>query len=641
MLALFVVVAAVAGGAFCVALVDRGLPWSERIVWGAGLGFALLGLVGFVAASLLGLTGGVVAGAALVVAAVPAAALHSWKRPGVEPRRRSRKAGAPLNLSWPVVAYFAAFFILFAAFFAQAAYERDGAIATGEWNNLGDLGFHVGIISGFVKGENFPPEHPEYAGARLTYPFLCDFITALLVAAGAPMLAAMFWQNLVLALALLGALYLWAFELTRDRLAALLAPVVVCFCGGLGFWTFVMEAQKSGGSALRMFLEPPHAVTILWGQYDDILRWGNALTTFFLPQRAWLVGLPLALYVWVLWWRARHAEDARARARTLFVAGLVAGLLPLAHAHTFMVLMGMGGCLALLYLAHWRAWAMFFVAASALGLPQVYWVTREAGASAGSFLAWHYGWARPENVSMPLLTFWLVNTGLTFPLAIAAFVWRRPEPTVPRALAVFLAPFVLCLAAPNVIKLSPWEWDTNKVLFYGYLAAVLPLALLLARLFRGPVWMKAAAAAALVLLTLSGAVDVWRVVSGREHHVQFDADTIAQARLIEAHAPPRARVLSAFSASRATLVAGRRSLAGHPWTMWSHGFAADARMEDLKKIYAGSPEADALVAQYRIDFILVGPTERAELAPNDAWLDARFERVGEAGGAVLYKTRRG
>jgi hypothetical protein len=42
-----------------------------------------------------------------------------------------------------------------------------------------------------------------------------------------------------------------------------------------------------------------------------------------------------------------------------------------------MVLMGMGGCLALLYLVHWRAWALFFAAASALGLPQIYWVTPE------------------------------------------------------------------------------------------------------------------------------------------------------------------------------------------------------------------------------------------------------------------------
>jgi uncharacterized membrane protein len=133
---------------------------------------------------------------------------------------------------------------------------------------------------------------------------------------------------------------------------------------------------------------------------------------------------------------------------------------------------------------------------------------------------------------------------------------------------------------------------------------------------------------------------VWRVLSGREHHVQFDADTIAQARLIEAHAPPRARVLSAFSASRATLRTGRRSLAGHPWTMWSHGFAADARMEDLKRIYAGDPEALGLVARYRVDYILVGPVERAEVAPNEAYLAATFERVGEAGGAVLYRTRR-
>src|SRR5205085_7941991 len=51
-------------------------------------------------------------------------------------------------------------------------------IFTGVDTNLGDLPFHIAVVSGFAYGDNFPPQHPEFAGVRLTYPFVVDFVTA-------------------------------------------------------------------------------------------------------------------------------------------------------------------------------------------------------------------------------------------------------------------------------------------------------------------------------------------------------------------------------------------------------------------------------------------------------------------------------
>ena len=55
-------------------------------------------------------------------------------------------------------------------------------LQTADGHNLGDLPFHLAVIQGFARGENFPPEHPELAGMRLTYPFLVDLVTALMCA---------------------------------------------------------------------------------------------------------------------------------------------------------------------------------------------------------------------------------------------------------------------------------------------------------------------------------------------------------------------------------------------------------------------------------------------------------------------------
>jgi hypothetical protein len=84
-------------------------------------------------------------------------------------------------------------------------------VSTGVDHNLGDLPFHLGITMGFVRGQNFPPQHPELAGVRLTYPFLVDFVTALPVTLGEPLSSAVFVINLALALALAALL----FRLTR------------------------------------------------------------------------------------------------------------------------------------------------------------------------------------------------------------------------------------------------------------------------------------------------------------------------------------------------------------------------------------------------------------------------------------------
>src|SRR3990172_13320925 len=45
----------------------------------------------------------------------------------------------------------------------------------------GDISLHLGIISSFAFGNNFPPQNPILTGVKISYPFLVDFITAIFV----------------------------------------------------------------------------------------------------------------------------------------------------------------------------------------------------------------------------------------------------------------------------------------------------------------------------------------------------------------------------------------------------------------------------------------------------------------------------
>lgn len=664
---------AVAGGTLFTYLYDEDAPLVARVCAGTFVGLGAFGLIGFIYASLLGLTPLALVLAAASVA-LPLIALF-------EPERRARMLadveGAASSVRRAILRpslrqtfiflLYALISILLWFVYDRAMFDRDGAVYTGLSNNYGDLPFHLSVVTSFVKGANFPPEDPTYAGAKFTYPFLADFIAACFVRAGASLRDAMLLENLLLALALTGLLYRWALVLTRDRVAAHLSPVLVLLSGGFGWWLLFDDVSEGDLNILSVLREPPHDYTII---PETIYRWGNSLTTLLVPQRSMLLGMGLALLVFIEWWKvfaggedkgekakeskrvkpkrtkkAEHTEPpARfhflnfAGARPMIGAGVVAGLLPLAHAHTFIVVMMVGACLALIRSERdsLRAWAAFFIPALLLAGPQLWWATHGSSVQAGTFFAWQYGWDRGEaNV----VWFWLVNAGLFIPLVIAALLWRGARPLVPRGLLLFYLPFTLCFLIPNLFKLAPWVWDNIKVLFYWYVASVPLVALLLARLWRGAVWRRIVVSIMVIALTLSGALDVWRVVSRATSLEEFDADGMAFAAMIEAKTAPRALVLHAPIHNHPLFLTGRRSLMGYPGHIWTHGLDYRQREAELKRIYVGATDASALLTRYNVDYIVVGPQERAFVPVNEAFFE-RYNMVVEVGEYRLYKNAR-
>jgi hypothetical protein len=597
--------AALAGGTLFASLFDEDAPLTARLAAGAPIGLAMLALAGFVAASLLGMGTG-----ALVLAGLGAAwpvPVFAW---GAARRSRLRAdlAAAGRALAHPRAGSLAlgGGFLLLAALlgrvFARAMFTTPGGgIATGDDHNLGDLPFHLGIVMGFAEGDNYPPQHPELAGTRLTYPFLADMLTALLLRAGASLEGALFWPNLILAVSLAALLYRWSRLLTGDRLAAAITPVLVLFSGGLG-WTVLAGEMAAAEPPWGPLLDLRRDYTI---EGDGPLRWGNALTTLLVPQRSMLLGLPLFLTIAAAWWRTVASErDDRQRARLMCGAGIVTGLLPLSHAHSFALALALGGALALLF-PLWRAWAAFFAAALAIAAPQLVWSARGSALHASAFLGWHLGWDRGGHHPV---WFWLYNTGAFIPLLLGAVAMGR---RLPRPLLRFYAPFTLCFLVPNLLRLSPWIWDNIKFLFYWYVASAPLVALLLARMARGR-WPARLLAPALVLaLVLSGALDVWRVASGRIAHVVFDADAIAFGRGVARATPPGSVIAARPAHDSPVLLSGRPSLLGYIGHIWSQGLSMAGRDQDLANFYAGMLDPAVLRQRYGVDHVVLYPGDIA------------------------------
>ena len=658
----------IASGTIATYFYDEGASFASRVCAGACIGLTTFGLIGFVIASFLGLTPASIALATLCVLVLPVFALKDNERrtslrndwnSSLRALRRNSLNPSARNLGYAV--FYLAIAVILWRVFSRAAIETPAGIATGVRNNFGDLPFHLSVITSFAFGNNFPPEDPTYAGVRFTYPFLTDFVSAVFVRCGASLSQSMFLENYVLAISFVGLLHRWALELLKNRLAAILTPLLVLLNGGFGWVLLWTEMKQSDEGLLGALKALPPSVTVI---PDSTWRWGNAISTLLVPQRGMLLGLPLAVIVFTQWWLAegKGAEEKRPSAKAkkskrknppparatpvsrlsfypftpsqkrMMAAGLIAGLLPLVHAHSFLVVMVVGAGIAVLQW-RWRDWIIFFVFASLIALPQMWWSTHNSAVDAKTFFASHLGWDRGEENPA---WFWLKNTGIFIPLIILAILWRGKNFLISRRLLVYYVPFTLCFIIPNLIKLAPWVWDNIKVLYYWWLASAPLVALLLARLWQQRGLQRPIAVVLFVVVTLAGSLDVASIVFRKTEFGVFDARGIAFAEMIKQQTPPRSLIVHAPVHNHPSFLSGRRSLLGYPGHIWTHGLAYGPRENEIKRIYAGAPDAESLLKKYQASYVVVGPLERNNTFVNDRFF-TRFDKVGEVGDYRLYK----
>src|SRR6266446_8915918 len=305
---------AIASGTLLTYTYDEDAPLASRLCSGACIGFGALGLIGFVIASFLGLTIFTLALTGTVLATPFLLLINEARRARVyddcnRAWRAINRAGSRPD-RWAVIyfLFYATVAIVMWLVFARALLDKPDGISTGVLNNYGDLPFHISVITRFAFGQNFPPEDPTFAGVRFTYPFITDFISAMFVRAGASLRDSMFIENWILGVALVGVLHRFGQQLLRNRTAAILTPVLVVLNGGFGWTMLFSDVNKSEGGVFQILKHIPHSYTIL-PEVEQGWRWGNSVTSLLVPQRGFLLGIPLAVIVFTQWWAAMNKRS--------------------------------------------------------------------------------------------------------------------------------------------------------------------------------------------------------------------------------------------------------------------------------------------------------------------------------------------
>lgn len=661
---------------------DESFMW--RLAAGSIVGSALFGLIGFVLA--LGFGFGVVTvGIAMAVTVLPVVLLtrkeyggnfrHDWAK------AKGKFQGGTLK-RFAGFGYYAFFFVLFWFFFGQALFETAQGIFTGGTQNLGDLPFHLGAIYSFTDGNNFPPQNPSFSGARFSYPFIADFLTACFMKAGADVKSAMFVQNLTWAFSLVVVLERFTVKLTGSKLAGRIAPFLLVFSGGLGFAGFFKDYWAGAKGLWDLLWALPRDYTI-----GDNYRWGNSLVVLFITQRSILLGMPLTIMVLGYLWRtfsiepgkpspseafgAGHDKKNKKNAKEVpktttvggyshllrpLLVGLLAGTLPLIHLHSLAVLFVVTGFLFIFKPSKWLSWVVFGAGVGVIAIPELLWSMSGTATETSKFIGWNFGWDKRDD---NFLWFWVKNTGLVIPIIAAGiyllFSRSKDEDAAKPAekhgnedvsglrgraisLSLFYVPFVFIFVVSNVVKLAPWEWDNIKVLIYWFVGSIPLIAYAIAWAWSKGTVFKVVTGCVLMTLTLAGALDIWRTASGQVKAKVFDADARNIAEQIKQKVPPNALFLNAPTYNSAVVLSGRRSFMRYSGHLSSHGIDYSVREDETKLIYQGGGMANVFLRDNNIEYVLMSPEERKELQAKDETF-AKYPVIAESGQYKVYKIK--
>ncbi|MDQ3012869.1 MAG: hypothetical protein M3X11_19445, partial [Acidobacteriota bacterium] len=326
----------------------------------------------------------------------------------------------------------------------------------------------------------------------------------------------------------------------------------------------------------------------------------------------------------------RRQAAASPRRKYLFAAGLLTGSLPMLHAHGFFAVMMASAVMAVLFFS--IDWLAFFVPVAVLAAPQAMYL---GGTQVRNELFKPHLWW-DANGANPLL-FWAINAGVFILLLLVALLVRK---LTSARQALFYLPFVLWFIVPNVVKLAPWDWDNIKVLVYWSLVSCVFVALTLAVLLTHRfVVLKVAGAALLVILTLSGAMDVLRALSPVENVGLFTKADLEVANLIRQKTPPRAVILHAPIHNSVVALTGRQSAMGYPGHLWTHGIDYAARENQVKTIYRGGAESAKPMAELNVNYVVIGPTEQSQLQVGENFFAALYPLVIDHAGYRIYQIK--
>jgi len=380
-------------------------------------------------------------------------------------------------------------------------------------------------------------------------------------------------------------------------------------------------------------------------------------------QRTFILGFPL----FILCTRA-FSEGLRSGNILPFIwSGIIIGLLPLAHTHSFIAAsLVVGVMLAYLLVRQdktfFNAARGFIFFAVPLAIPSMGALMLLPKYLLGSIFSLRLGWM---TTTLPN------NAGLNLPSADAAkflpwlrYIWTNFGPLIlmPIAILAVFKKFVvrrefafMALGAvalwivPNIFQFQIWDFDTNKFFAYAILFSVAALGMAVESLNKNK---KLATAVLIVAITFSlpsGLISSISILqhSGEGGFVMFDSDQRDMVAWIRSNTNEddvflsSAAILDPNSIQNPVVIAsGRKATMGFSTWLFTHGIDFSERNQIIKRFFDNPENTKEEIEQIPADYLLVDDILRKHYPGLEQKLEnPGFVEVYSAGKFTLIKLK--
>jgi len=500
----------------------------------------------------------------------------------------------PDNHPWRWIFLAIACWVLMAGFYLKAISIQNGAPIAGHPYIWSDWTLHIAQIHRFAlyPVSEWFSSHMVFGEAPMTYPFVANLISGLLMRLGLPLVQAITIPTLLTsALLVIGILRLSKLATNTFRIGSLALVLLLTSSGVLGAIRWIVAALQHPTE----WLNPSKTFTSIpeldWGT-------GNLFLGMLYPQRAFLLGMALFVWILIVGWQGMKERNAL----KLTVAAILMPLLLLTHVHSWIVAsIALLTSLIILRPSFRALWPPVGIAV--IGSLFAFLLYYGRGVESSKFLEPLAGWVFHDKGSIGFVAGWLQLWGIFLPLWLTSHIAFRTA--LSKEMRILSWTGWLTFLFANLFLISPTHWDNSKLFFYAYFCGAFIIAYGLSRWWR--TGKQVLVLASLLLLTASGIVELRRgwidgpyaILSAQE--VSFGEFTRSL--------PLNSRIASAPSHINApVMLAGHTPVLGYTGWALNFGFPGNEREMQLREAYqtADPTRFTALGATH----ILVGARER-------------------------------
>jgi hypothetical protein len=302
-------------------------------------------------------------------------------------------------------------------------------------------------------------------------------------------------------------------------------------------------------------------------------------------------------------------------------SGVMAGILPIAHPHSFIAVAVISATICFLNRQRFKMLSFFFVPATVISIT-LYLLFIKGGIQNNSFITFMPGWTAKSLIDFFVM--WWRLWGLMIPTALLSFIFLFRKSNKQK-FRFFYGFFVLFIIA-NLFLFQPTSWDNSKLFFWSYLGFSGLCAYLIVERSRRNISLKILMIFLFLFLTLTGALELIRVTRVDKHtFLSASRDDIELGEKIRQNTNPLDRFLTATTHNNLVMVwAARPILVGYTGWVRNFGFNYHKAEQDIFTMYKGGDESKKILNEYGVKYVFIGPTERNSFSANELYFKNNF-----------------